>query len=100
MKRRAAVEPSIGHLKSEHRLERNRLKGVAGNAINVVLAAAAINSLELLGSIFCAAYWASGISFNSSWLLSPRRCHTPRSEIRLFSGSTNPDPHPGYAVHR
>jgi hypothetical protein len=30
MKRRAAVEPSIGHLKSEHRLERNRLKGTAG----------------------------------------------------------------------
>ncbi len=29
MKRRAAVEPSIGHLKTEHRLERNRLKGVA-----------------------------------------------------------------------
>ncbi len=25
MKRRAAIEPSIGHLKSEHRLERNRL---------------------------------------------------------------------------
>ena len=32
MKRRAAVEPSIGHLKNEHRLERNRLKGVAGDA--------------------------------------------------------------------
>ena len=27
MKRRAAVEPSIGHLKAEHRLERNRLEG-------------------------------------------------------------------------
>ena len=34
MKRRAAVEPSIGHLKNEHRLERNRLKGIAGDAIN------------------------------------------------------------------
>jgi IS5 family transposase len=30
MKRRAAVEPSIGHLKNEHRLDRNRLKGVVG----------------------------------------------------------------------
>ena len=28
MKRRAAVEPTIGHLKSEHRLEYNRLEGV------------------------------------------------------------------------
>jgi IS5 family transposase len=49
MKRRAAVEPSIGHLKAEHRLERNRLKGVAGDAINAVLSAAAMNFHKLLG---------------------------------------------------
>ena len=48
MKRRAAVEPSIGHLKTEHRLERNRLKGVSGDAINAVLAAAAMNFHNLL----------------------------------------------------
>ena len=48
MKRRAAVEPSIGHLKNEHRLERNRLKGTAGNAINAILAAAAMNFQKLL----------------------------------------------------
>ena len=27
MKRRVAAEPSIGHLKQEHRIDRNRLKG-------------------------------------------------------------------------
>ena len=48
MRRRAAVEPSIGHLKNEHRLERNRLKGVAGDAINAVLAASAMNFRKLL----------------------------------------------------
>lgn len=48
MKRRAAVEPSIGHLKMEHRLERNRLKGVAGNALNAILSAAAMNFHKLL----------------------------------------------------
>jgi transposase, IS5 family len=48
MKRRAAVEPSIGHLKAEHRLERNLLKGVTGNAINAILAAAAMNFQKLL----------------------------------------------------
>jgi transposase, IS5 family len=48
MKRRAAVEPAIGHLKNEHRLERNRLKGVGGDAINAVLAAAAMNLQKLL----------------------------------------------------
>jgi IS5 family transposase len=52
MKRRAAVEPSIGHLKNEHRLERNRLKGVAGDAINAVLAAAAMNFHKLLGAFW------------------------------------------------
>jgi len=52
MKRRAAVEPSIGHLKMEHRLERNRLKGVAGDAINAVLAAAAMNFHKLLGAFW------------------------------------------------
>jgi transposase, IS5 family len=48
MKRRAAVEPSIGHMKNEHRLERNRLKGVTGDAINAVLSAAAMNFHKLL----------------------------------------------------
>lgn len=47
MKRRAAVEPSIGHLKNKHRLDRNRLKGVAGDAINAVLSAAAMNFQKL-----------------------------------------------------
>lgn len=48
MKRRAAIEPGIGHLKNEHRLERNRLRGVGGDAINAVLAAAAMNFQKLL----------------------------------------------------
>jgi IS5 family transposase len=52
MKRRAAVEPSIGHLKSEHRLERNRRRGAAGNAINAILAAAAMNFQKLLGAFW------------------------------------------------
>ena len=49
MKRRAAIEPTIGHLKAEHRLERNRLKGTQGNAINALLSAAAMNFQKLLG---------------------------------------------------
>ncbi len=48
MKRRAAVEPSIGHLKTEYRLERNRLKGVAGDTHNAILSAAAMNFHKLL----------------------------------------------------
>jgi IS5 family transposase len=52
MKRRAAVEPSIGHRKTEHRLERNRLKGVAGDALNAILSAAAMNFHKLLGTFW------------------------------------------------
>ena len=52
MKRRATVEPSIGHLKNEHRLERNRLKGVAGDTINAILSAAAMNFHKLLGAFW------------------------------------------------
>ncbi|MCY7408812.1 MAG: IS5 family transposase [Chitinophagales bacterium] len=41
--RRAAIEPMIGHLKSDYRMIRNYLKGITGDAINVMLAAAAMN---------------------------------------------------------
>jgi transposase, IS5 family len=43
MRRRAAVEPVIGHLKAEHRMGRNYLAHPAGDAINAVLAAAGYN---------------------------------------------------------
>jgi transposase, IS5 family len=48
MKRRAAVEPVIGHVKAEHRLGRNYLKGRDGDRSNTVLAAAGYNFSLLL----------------------------------------------------
>lgn len=42
-KRRAAIEPVIGHLKSDYRMRRNFLKGVNGDQMNVLLCAAAMN---------------------------------------------------------
>jgi transposase, IS5 family len=48
MRRRAAVEPVIGHLKAEHRMGRNHLAHAAGDAINAVLAAAGYNFRLLL----------------------------------------------------
>ncbi len=41
--RRAAIEPVIGHLKQHYRMGRNYLKGIIGDEINVLLAAAAMN---------------------------------------------------------
>ena len=42
-RRRAAIEPRIGHLKSDFRLGRNFLKGQRGDSINLLLAATAAN---------------------------------------------------------
>lgn len=56
MKRRAAVEPIIGHLKSDYRLNRNYLKGKAGDAANVTLSAAAYNMAKLLAWFCCAKF--------------------------------------------
>ena len=46
--KRAAIEPKIGHLKTDHRLSRNFYKGIKGDNINVMLAAAAMNCLVLI----------------------------------------------------
>ena len=48
MKRRAAIEPGIGHLKREHRMDRNRLKGKEGDSVNAILSAAGMNFAKLL----------------------------------------------------
>ena len=42
-RRRSAIEPVIGHLKHDFRMARNYLKGTVGDAINLLLAAAAFN---------------------------------------------------------
>lgn len=42
-RRRAAIEPVIGHLKQDYRLCRNYLKGILGDNMNLILAAAAMN---------------------------------------------------------
>ena len=48
MRRRAAVEPVIGHLKEDHRMGRNYLAHSSGDAINAVLAAVGYNFRLLL----------------------------------------------------
>jgi transposase, IS5 family len=48
LKRRNAVEPVIGHMKSDGRLARNFLKGVQGDAMNALLCAAGHNLRKIL----------------------------------------------------
>jgi len=47
-RRRAGIETIIGHLKTDYRLVRNYLKGLIGNSINLMLAAAAFNFKKLM----------------------------------------------------
>jgi IS5 family transposase len=48
MRRRSAIEPVIGHLKNEHRMDRNYLAGRHGDVNNAILAAAGYNFRRLL----------------------------------------------------
>jgi IS5 family transposase len=43
IRRRSAIEPTIGHMKSDGKLDRNWLKGALGDALNVVLCGAGHN---------------------------------------------------------
>jgi len=61
LKRRQAIEPIIGHLKSDNRMNRCHLKGPEGDAIHAVLCAAGYNIRWLLRMIRkrgLGLYWA------------------------------------------
>lgn len=47
-RRRAAIEPIISHLKQDHRVARNFLKGQIGDSINFMMAAAGFNFKKLM----------------------------------------------------
>ena len=47
-RRRAGIEPRIGHLKQDHRLSRNYYSRIFGDNINVMLAAAAMNFKRMM----------------------------------------------------
>jgi len=63
-RRRSAIEPKIGHLKSDHRMGRCFLAGLQGDAINAVLAAAGSNLRKLLKRFFFALIcWLESIAY-------------------------------------
>jgi transposase, IS5 family len=62
IRRRAAIEPVIGHMKDDGHLGRNFLRGTEGDAVNLILAAAGHNLrllrgwlLRLLAFLLCLA---------------------------------------------
>lgn len=66
LKRRQAVEPTIGHLKAEHRMRRCHLKGQLGDALNAVLAAAGYNLRWLMRWLLLFWAWIWVLALNPS----------------------------------
>ena len=50
---RRSIEPVIGHCYSDHRLGRNFYKGLFGDSVNVILAAAAFNLKRTMRLLLC-----------------------------------------------
>lgn len=65
--RRSAIEPIISHLKSDFRLARNYLKGTIGDALNLLMAAAAFNCRKWMKAM------ASELFFGLIFLLAKLR---------------------------
>ena len=62
-KRRSAVEPKIGHAKSDHRMGRCFLKGLDGDATNAILSAAGSNLRKLLNLLKRVRFLLRGVNF-------------------------------------
>lgn len=56
-RKRAAIEPIIGHLKQDYRVARNYLKGQTGDSINFMMAAAGFNFRKLMKKLKTSIVW-------------------------------------------
>lgn len=65
-RKRAGIEPMIGHLKSDHRMMRNYLKGILRDIINTLMAASAYNMRQWMNK--------NALSSFVSWLKTQVGC--------------------------
>ena len=64
LKRRAAIEPIISHLKSDNGMDRNHLKGKDGDRVNAILAGCGFNLRKLMRSFLAFLFrWLFGHRF-------------------------------------
>lgn len=63
-RQRAAIEPVIGHLKSDHRLNRNFLKGFSGKQIHLLMATAAFNFRKWMRKLI---FWLQNTRAYTEW---------------------------------
>jgi IS5 family transposase len=69
---RAAIEPIISHLKKDFRMQISYLKGVAGDAFNAIMAAAAYNFRKFLVKTkksFLVFFTSSQNQYTMNWIL-------------------------------
>jgi len=85
LRRRAAIEPTIGHLKCDNRMNRNYLTGQVGDKTNAVLSAAGYNLRKLLRWIvYAPTFWlrwplATKLAIEIVLRHTPRRVERPGS---------------------
>jgi IS5 family transposase len=85
-RRRAAIEPLIGHLKSDHRMQRSFYKGFHGDQINVLLASAAWNMKKFMKKL------SEAFSFHFFRMVWQFLVHLTRQSLAFgtLSGHGNP----------
>lgn len=101
--KRAGIEPTIGHLKLEHRLGRNFYKGVVGDAVNLLLAAAAYNfkramralltPLKIISEMLSERASTNGLSLSSAFFF---YYHS----VLVFGEGQNASGYHNFTVHR
>ena len=83
-RKRASIEPIIGHLKQDHRLNRNFYKGIVGDNINIMLAAAAFNFKRMMNK------WKSSFAgFFLKWQIVLLLILNKRRETTLLANPIN-----------
>lgn len=56
-RRRAGIEPVIGHIKQDHRVNINYLKGQIGDSINFIMGATGFNYKKMMRKLKAKAFW-------------------------------------------
>lgn len=80
-RRRAAIEPLIGHLKADHRLSRNYLKGFVGDEINLLLAATAFNLKKWMNHFFTFIFMLKAAMFAYVLMATPKEERNKFAEL-------------------
>jgi transposase, IS5 family len=83
LRRRSAIEPEIGHMKTDGRLDRCPLKGRIGDAVFAILCACGHNIRKILAHL--RALWALFLYLITTWIR-PKMPHQREARSCLGSG--------------